>query len=69
MGQVKSMSMMGYNSEKRAYTLHVIDSMGVEISAQGTVSGGAIKGASQDARKRRTNDECTMEWGDLWPFY
>ena len=26
---------------------------------------GAIKSASQDARKRRTNDQCAMECGDL----
>jgi hypothetical protein len=39
MGAVKSHSMMGYSAEEKAYTFHMIDSMGTEISARGTVSG------------------------------
>src|SRR5206468_12106370 len=38
----------------------------------GNLREGAIKSESQfllpEARKRRTNDECDMECGDLWPL-
>jgi hypothetical protein len=39
MGAIKSRSMMGYSAEEKAYTFHMIDSMGTEISARGNVSG------------------------------
>ena len=39
MGAVKGHSMMGYSAEEKAYTFHMIDSMGMEISARGKLSG------------------------------
>lgn len=39
MGVVKGQSLMGYGTEEKAYTLHMIDSMGFAISARGTVAG------------------------------
>ena len=38
-GAVKGRSMMGYSAEEKAYTFHMIDSMGFEISARGKVVG------------------------------
>ena len=39
MGAAKGHSMMGYSAEEKAYTFHMIDSMGFEISARGKVVG------------------------------
>ncbi len=39
MGSMKGQSTMGYDREQKAYTFHMIDSVGTEISALGTVSG------------------------------
>jgi hypothetical protein len=48
MGAMKSHSMMGYSTEHKAYTFHMIDSMGTEISARGTVSGDTWTWTNED---------------------
>jgi hypothetical protein len=39
LGVVKGHSLMGYNTEEKVYTLHMIDSMGYAMSARGKVVG------------------------------
>lgn len=39
MGVIKAHSMMGYSAEEKAYTFHMIDSMGTDISALGHLDG------------------------------
>lgn len=39
MGVAKSLSLMGYSTEEKAYTLHMISSTGPEISSRGKVDG------------------------------
>ncbi|MBM3790320.1 MAG: DUF1579 domain-containing protein, partial [Acidobacteria bacterium] len=41
MGEVKSLSMLGYDPEKKVYSYHSFNSMGMHETATGTVSGDA----------------------------
>jgi hypothetical protein len=38
-GIMKGQSVMGYSAEEKAYTFHMIDNMGYQITARGNVSG------------------------------
>ncbi|RPI27012.1 MAG: DUF1579 domain-containing protein [Acidobacteria bacterium] len=39
MGEVEEMSLMGYSGEEKAYTFYVINSLGHQVYAKGTVTG------------------------------